>query len=447
MSLLPSNTFANPLTPFYGVGGGGGGLQSPVDVIPDGTGEALVNVISTSGALAAIQIGDGAQAGQSSLLKMVSGGGGSNTVQLGQAELVTTGFSGVLNVQNTITNQSCLSVDTIQNVVDIGSALRTAGATNLALVNVPMNVTNGTNAISLVATNGTSSNIGQTVASAGSLILGSSVASPSTLTVSDAGAGTGQVAVGGNAGSSITMTGGVSGSQTSIITTNSTGFGSLLLGASAACDRAIFINDVGGGADTAVVDITRGTASGTALRLQGYGASGTAAQVSTNAGVGGGGVLNLTSAINNPVPAISINDTAIRLELPTTVYSAPNAGVGYGGITQQIINSGGNLDQLPWNITNPSAVGFYNILVRVGDNAAVSINGQINTTGYWNGTIWVAGGIGYSPPIGTGNLLIWFGSTATSRAHLILQNTGSAVLSQVAVYMIPMLSGSVPIMT
>jgi hypothetical protein len=111
------------------------------------------------------------------------------------------------------------------------------------------------------------------------------------------------------------------------------------------------------------------------------------------------------------------------------------------------IKSGGNLDQLPWNITNPAAVGFYNILVRVGDNAAVNINGQISTTGYWNGTIWVCGGVGYSPPLGTGNLLIWFGSTATSRAQLILQNTGSASLSQVAVYLVPMLSGSVPIMT
>ena len=449
MSLLPNSTFANPGNSFYAAVGGGGSansLQSPAEIIPDGTGAVSLSVLATGTALSSIQIGAGQAAGSSSQLLLENGAPGSSTIEMGQVDLVQSGFTGVLTVANKATGQGCLSVDTFQNVVDIGSALRTVGATNLALVNVPMNVTNGTNAISLVATNGTTANIGQTVASAGSLVLGSSAACPAVLTVADvAGAGTSYVSVADGGTNALVLQGGSVALDVPIIYGASADAGTLCLGSSATNPQTVFVTNTGG-ANNGYVDITGGTSSGAALRLKGYGV-GTAATVSTNLGVGGGGVLNLTSATNNPVPAISINDTAIRLELPTTVYSAPNAGVGYGGITQQIINNGGNLDQLPWNITNPSAVGFYNILVRVGDNAAVNINGQINTCGYWNGTIWVAGGCGTSQALGTGNLLIWFGSTATSRAQLILQNTGSAVLSQVAVYMIPMLSGSVPIMT
>jgi hypothetical protein len=298
------------------------------------------------------------------------------------------------------------------------------------------------NAVEIQSVNPTSGAILNTVASEGNLSLGSSAGYPSTVLVADV-AGVAKVGIGGNLGATILMTAGAGGGINSAITNTTASPGSLVLGASTACASVISIDDLAG-ADTAVVDIKRGTATGTALRLQGAG-TGIAPQISTDASAGGR--LNLTASIGNPVPAISITDVGISLELPTTVYSAPTAGNGYGGITQQIINSGNPIGQLPFNITNPSAIGFYQILVRVGDNAAININGQINTFGYWNGSIWVAGGCGSSQPIGTGNLLIWFGSSATSRAQLILQNTGSADLSSVAVYLIPILSGSIPIMT
>jgi hypothetical protein len=149
--------------------------------------------------------------------------------------------------------------------------------------------------------------------STGLLALGSSSLNPDiiTLTQTSTAAGTGVCAI-GNGGSAVTVKGGVGGSQTSIITTNSTGVSSLLLGASAANDRAIFINDTGGAADTAVVDITKGTAAGVALRLQGYGPAGTAATVSTNSGTG---QLNISSGPADVAPAFEIvpaNITANR---------------------------------------------------------------------------------------------------------------------------------------
>ena len=221
----------------------------------------------------------------------------------------------------------------------------------------------------------------------------------------------------------------------------------LNLGASATNNKTIWIRDSGAVADTAYVDITGGTAASDALRLQGCRpANPTTATVSTNLGTGGGGILHLTSGYNDgAASAISISDTTTTMNRVMTVFSAPKAGTGYSGITQQLINGGANIGTTPFTITNPTLAGLYTILVRVGDNAAININGQINSVGYWDGSIWVAGGTCISPPLGTGNLYIWFGESATSRSTLILENTGSAQLSGVAVYIIPQLVGALPI--
>jgi hypothetical protein len=250
-------------------------------------------------------IGNGAQSYQ--LQVPVTGGVPNHfiidpfTLQPGQ----TTGFDYDAATGNVIVGDSLAGANTTVNGddVDVGNPL-TAG--NIYLNKTTTVTSSGSrpapSGITLTPTSATASNIGQAVAAGGSLVLGSSIASPDTLTVADA-AGSGTVAVGGNAGSSIVMTGGVGASQTSIITTSATGVGSLLLGASAANDRAIFINDTAGAADTAVVDITKGTADGIALRLQGYGAAGTAATVSTNSGTG---QLNISSGPADVAPALQI---------------------------------------------------------------------------------------------------------------------------------------------
>ena len=438
MSLLPNNTYANPANSFYGAAGQGSAssLQSPAEIIPDAAlGDAILNINSAGGAsFAALSVIGGATADGD-----IGLGGGGRTY-----DFKADGASGNLTmavIPLQVNQAPFLNYSPQSGNLILGDGL-SAGAvyTNQKLF-VQGSPANG-NAVEIQSVNPTSGAILNTVASEGNLSLGSSAGYPSTVLVADV-AGVAKVGIGGNLGATILMTAGAGGGINSAITNTTASPGSLVLGASTACASVISIDDLAG-ADTAVVDIKRGTATGTALRLQGAG-TGIAPQISTDASAGGR--LNLTASIGNPVPAISITDVGISLELPTTVYSAPTAGNGYGGITQQIINSGNPIGQLPFNITNPSAIGFYQILVRVGDNAAININGQINTFGYWNGSIWVAGGCGSSQPIGTGNLLIWFGSSATSRAQLILQNTGSADLSSVAVYLIPILSGSIPIMT
>jgi hypothetical protein len=289
------------------------------------------------------------------------------------------------------------------------------------------------NAVEIQSVNATSGAILNTCATEGNLGFGSSAAFPATMLVADV-AGTAKVGIGGNAGSTILLTGGAGASQVGVINTSATGVGSLVLGPSAVNDRAIFLNDTGGAANTAVVDITRGTAAGIALRLQGYGASSSGAFISTNTTVGNSARLSIQSATNNANPNIVIQDTT------TTMYTPISAGTGYSNISAQSLNSGGDIGNTIYALTNPAAIGVYNIMVRVGDNVAININGQVNSVGFWNGTIWVCGGTNISPPVGTGNVVISFGTNA-SRTTLYLQNTGTAQLQQVVVYMIPQLLG------
>jgi hypothetical protein len=301
------------------------------------------------------------------------------------------------------------------------------------------------NAVEIISSTATTGNIFNTVASGGGLVLGSSSACKGVLGIVDtAGAGTQFVSVGaGGSGGNLRLQGAsTAGYQAPIISNNNAGPATLNIGASANAPQLIFCTDPTGVADQAYVDITKGTANGAALRLQGYGA-GSAATVSTNYGSGGGGVLNVTSGYNDANPAIVISNTTTTMNRPMTTFVAPTAGSGttYTGITRQVINGGGSIGTTAYPLTNPAGAGVYTIMVQVGDNAAVNINGQIDSVGYYNGTTWIAGGVNVSPPLGTGNLILWFGASGTSRNTIYLQNTGSADLSSVVVYMIPQLYG------
>jgi hypothetical protein len=246
--------------------------------------------------------------------------------------------------------------------------------------------------------------------------------------------GTQFVAVGNGVGTTnLRLQGGSSGLNIPIVATSAADAGNLCLGSSATNPQGLFVANTGG-ANNGYVDITRGTSTGVALRLQGYGASSSGAFISTNTGTGNSARLSIQSATNNANPNIVIQDTA------TTMYTPISAGTGYSNISSQSLASGGDIGNTIYALTNPAAIGVYNIMVRVGDNVAININGQVNSVGFWNGTIWVAGGTNISPPVGSGNVVISFGTNA-SRTTLYLQNTGSAQLQQVVVYMIPQLLG------
>ena len=403
MSLLPNNTYANPGNSFYGVAGGGGGdsLQSPVDLIPaagdgsisltadaTGTGNALLSV--TSPQIGRINV-DGGNA-------MVTIGEGAGTQPLA----IFNNGAGVLSIQSGTTTPlpTTASFDMVNNIVNMANPL----AMGSVFLNAQTTVTSSgsrpaPSGITLTPTTATVSNIGQAVAAGGSLLLGSSIANPDTLIVADA-AGSGTVAVGGNGGSSIVMTGGAGASQTSIITTSATGVGSLLLGASAANDRTIFINDTAGAANTAVVDITGGTATGVALRLRGYG-TGTAATISTNAGAGG--VLNIQNNATDIPPNMTLNDASTTIN---GLVLVPNdlSFVGSGSITafQTFLTSGVVCgDNTTTGIPNPAGlvIGLYLVLARGTIGGTNSPTCSVSTTAYYNGTGWVWGGGGACPAL------------------------------------------------
>jgi hypothetical protein len=441
MSVLANASNANPTTYYWaeaGSGGGGTNIQSPATVLPDGLADASLTV--NAGA-AAGNANVSVVAGASGIGTIELGGGGSvYTISANEAPLaggslqisvapITPGQTPVFQY-NPTTGDVVLGDSQPTGQVQIDNKLLISAA--------PFNG----NAVEIQSVNATSGAILNTCAAEGGLSLGSSAAFPSTLLVADV-TGTAKVGIGGNTGSTILLTGGAGASQTSIINTSATGVGSLLLGPSAVNDRAIFLNDTGGAANTAVVDITRGTAAGVALRLQGYGAVGTAATVSTNSVAG---VLNVSSGPSDVSPAIVISPTATTMNRTMTTFAAPNAGAGYTGVMQQSINAGGSLGlNIPWAISNPPSAGIYLIMVRIGDNEVININGQINSVGYYSGSTWLSGGIASSPPLGTGNLILWFGTASSSRNELYLQNTGSANFTSVVVTILPLLTGALSI--
>jgi len=194
MSLLTACNEASPgvsyFAPASGGGGGGGGstLQSPASITPAVDGTASFSVLATGAALASVEIGPGTQSGQSSSLTLRNGAPGTSLIQMDAVAITQNGFSGAITVSNVNTSVTPFSVDTTNNTVGIGSAGGTVSVGAPMTVNAPTTITNGTNGISLTATSGTVSNIGQTVASGGVLVLGSSVAQPQIISISDTGA-------------------------------------------------------------------------------------------------------------------------------------------------------------------------------------------------------------------------------------------------------------------
>jgi len=191
MSLLPNDTFANPgraLWAVAGSGGGGGGssLQSPASVIPDGAGDVSLDMNAT--------------------------GAGSSTLTLfpatGAATIILNAQAGADNAIHFSDPASVgiavYSNDTTPNVLDIGDLSANVVATfdnannEVRLCDLSVGGTVGCNGNLFVETNVSAGNslamfpdtpatsgIFQTIASNGTVGIGSSTTYPETLTVSD----------------------------------------------------------------------------------------------------------------------------------------------------------------------------------------------------------------------------------------------------------------------
>jgi hypothetical protein len=445
MSLLPNNTFTNPQVSFYGLAGGAASsLQSPVSVIPDGAGDANLIVQAAGTGQATIEaIGSATNAGG-----VIIGGGGTSYRIVATPPLIV-GGNNFLQIGLDSAVAPAITYTPVSSTVSIGDG----GANGLVQTNNALLVKDpdggSTNGIGITPLTNSTSVIAQTVGQGGTLNIGSSAGNVDTIQVIDTtGSGSGIVKVGGNGAADILLAGSNGASiPAAVVRTDAASSGILNLGSSDSNPQTVFVVDTGA-ANSGFVDITKGTSTGIALRLQGYG-TGTTATVSSNLGSGGGGSLSLSSGYNEATPAITITDTTTSMNRAMTTFVAPTAGAGttYTGISRQSIAGGGSIGTTAYALTNPAGAGVYTIMVQVGDNAAVNINGQIDSVGYYNGTKWIAGGVNVSPPLGTGNLILWFGSTGTSRNTIYIQNTGSADLSSVVVYMIPQIYGLQAVIT
>ena len=188
-------------------GGGGSSennLQSPAAVVADSTGNVVLNMISagtpgTQGATLNISStsGDGSAnlnitdtTGNNATINMVNMAGGNSVIRMGQAAsqvqiYVAGSLPGQLQVQDGNTGVSYLTVDTVAGTVTSNAPLSVFDPTLI-----------GNNALTLSRTNPTSSSINQTVATGGTLSLGSSEGNPAAIVMSDSiGAGTGRTVI------------------------------------------------------------------------------------------------------------------------------------------------------------------------------------------------------------------------------------------------------------
>jgi len=180
-----------------------------------GGGDSVVNIQDVTGNLA--------------ILNMANSLGGNSVISMGvlggkKVNLVAPSVDqGQLQVQSNATGTSYLTVDISNNSVVVGD-IGSVGTVNLNCSTVIKDSVGGANGLGLSPTSATVSVISQTIASGGSLYLGSSLAQSSTLGVIDSGANAGSVFVAGRgAAGGILMGGGALGNQGTIACNGSAG--------------------------------------------------------------------------------------------------------------------------------------------------------------------------------------------------------------------------------
>jgi hypothetical protein len=189
MSLLPHDTFVNASRQLYadeGSGGGGGGgstLQSPASITPAANGSAVLSLAVSGGAGQDATINITNTTGNDAVIAMSNTAGGNSVIEMGLAASAIAVFApsganaGEFNVAPVLPNGSPgtpnLSVDTVGGTVT---------AQNLLLVG---NLGSGANQFAAAPLTANTSKISQTVAASGSMSIGSSIANPAGLVVSD----------------------------------------------------------------------------------------------------------------------------------------------------------------------------------------------------------------------------------------------------------------------
>lgn len=431
MSVLANASNANPSTYYWAKDGGGAAttLQSPVAVLSDGTGSTLLTMNATlaTGTSEIQVIGGANQTGT------IAVGGGGFVFAM---DAVGTG-PGPANLQLTAFPTQVGQGPALQYTPSTGSLILGDGtvagvvSTNQGLL--IKDDAGGANGVGITPVSATASTIAQTIASGGTLNLGSSTGAADTLTITDTtGAGSGYVTVGGNGGADIFMVGGNGSTIIPNIRTDAANTGSLTFGGSATNSQTLWVRDAAT-VSSGFVDITGGDATTAALRLQGSSATVGAnnAWVSTNLNSGNSAaMLNLSSAWNDPTPAMQINSSGIRQNLPFIGNQVVQT------LTIPALNDGGSA-QIP---QSPSIVAGLYAIVANNANQDTQTGIQVSALGYYsNGTSpgkWIMGGCGFGQALvnPTRNFAIL--PTAGYESLTFLNTAGYNMSSGVKVYFI-----------
>jgi hypothetical protein len=338
MASLPTNTFASPGNPFYaaiGSGGGGGGggssLQSPASIIPAGNGSVQLGLTATGGAASSILLSGSTQ---NTVGFLQTGGDGYITGIVdpdGSYEISSGGAANPVLQYFGETTRNLTLGDGGTGAVFIRNALQ-----------VQDTVTSATNGINIQVTGNTTGEIYDSVATQGTLSIGSSAAFTNTLSVSDvtipSPATANYVQINGAAGQVPLVINGAQGSGggCGIYPKSASGItSSLNLGASLLTTGAVKIQQTG---DVAFVDV--GGNGGQSVRLRGVqaGASVQTGIISSDAGINGQlqfqGSSGSANSVNLTDTTCTFDQQIVQQVAGTVTYSPaialPNATRGNG---------------------------------------------------------------------------------------------------------------------
>lgn len=443
MSLLPSNTLANPLHSFYALASATPGpvssLQSPVDLIPEANGDTQLNIVSTTGAGEAGLLVSSTNGNDGSLV-INSTGGGNAILSIGQSAVPGgTGLvsiyapgavvgGGQINIGNgsTVGASDNMVIDTINNNIIIGGGTST-GLTTIknGLVVRDDFVTTNQNGIGITMA---SAHIGVIAGTdntgvANYLQIGSSQAATDTVVLSDTGADTAKCLIGGNGGTNLVIAGGTVAAANvgANICTDAGASGIMTIGSSTANPTIMFVKDAGP-ANTGFVDVAGGIPATIALRLQGANTTvgANTAQISTNNVDSASPTLNISNSVDGtPKMVITSTGTTINGTSNTitgdTTFTTGNCviqgilGFNYTGgssatcgaieamnsyVSGTVTASDGGTASIPQPtgyLGEAMETGLYFILGRNATSNNIPWQ-SVSTIGYWTGTAWVGGG-------------------------------------------------------
>lgn len=442
MSLLPSNTLANPLHSFYALASATPGpvssLQSPVDLIPEANGDTQLNIVSSTGAGEAGLLVSSTN-GNGATITISNTTGGDAVLSIGQSAVPGgTGMvsiyspgsivgGGQINIGNasTIGASDTMVIDTLNNDIIIGDSTTAGGLTTVQNGLLVKDVlVAGVNGVAITQLSANASGIAGSAAVPGTntMTIGASQNLTSAITISDSGATTGQILMGGNGSTNVSINGGTVAAANvgANIRTDAASAGIMTIGSSTSNPTVMFVKDTGV-ANTGFVDVAGGIPPTIALRLQGantqVGAN--TAQISTNNTAVNNPVLNISNSVDG-TPKMVINSTGTTFNGTNTItgdttFTTGNCVVqgilgfnftGGSGATCGAIEGMNSYtsatvtasDGGTASIPNPTdslggaiEAGLYFILGRNSTSNNVPWQ-SVSTIGYWTGSAWVGGG-------------------------------------------------------